>query len=185
MRDGEEPTDPEDPEEVDKTELEAKITEAEELNEGDYTEESWANLQTVLETATLVLADEDATQADVDEALENLVEAIEGLIEVEDPEDPELVEAIFLENALLRNFGHVKIQVKNIEGAAKYKVQYFLNDKEEGKVETWTKIMNIDGEDYESELIYCMPEDRVAIEIYAEDGEDLLHTFENVELTRQ
>ncbi len=187
MRDSEDP-DPEEP--VDKSELEAKIAEAEELNEEDYTEESWANLQAVLQAAISVFENEDATQVEVDEALDNLIAAIEGLEPVEEepePEDPDpqLIEVVFIENQFLRNFGYIRIQVDGIEGAAKYRVQFFLNDDAEGKVPEWTEIMNIEGDDYESNLIFYMPEDKLTIEIYAEDGETLLHTFENVVPTRQ
>lgn len=46
--------------------------------------------------------------------------------EVEEPEPgPKLVSAEFIENGLLRNFGNVKVEVANIEGAAKYRVKYF------------------------------------------------------------
>lgn len=190
VRDSEDPEDPEDPGEVDKEALEAKIAEAEGLDEKEYTEESWAELVEALEAARTVVADEDATQEDIEEAYTNLVNAIEGLELVEEepdpqPGDPQLVEAVFLEYPFLRNFGYVRIQVDGIEGAAKYRVQFFLNDDAEGKVPEWTEIMNIEGDDYESNLIFYMPEDKLTIEIYAEDGETLLHTFENVVPTRQ
>lgn len=186
--DPEEPEDPEDPEEVDKEALRNKIAEAKMYIEEEYTEDSWEALQTALQVAEAVVANEDATQVEVDEALDNLIAAIEGLEPVEEePEDPEpqLVEAVFLEYPFLRNFGYVRIQVDGIEGAAKYRVQFFLNDDAEGKVPEWTEIMNIEGDDYESNLIFYMPEDKLTIEIYAEDGETLLHTFENVVPTRQ
>ncbi|MCF6461453.1 hypothetical protein, partial [Clostridium sp. Cult3] len=129
-----------------------------------------------------VLEDDEATQEDVEQALADLNEAVEAL---EEKEGPQLVEAIFLEYPFLRNFGYVRIQVDGIEGAAKYRVQFFLNDDAEGKIPEWTEIMNIEGDDYESNLIFYMPEDKLTIEIYAEDGETLLHTFENVVPTRQ
>jgi hypothetical protein len=190
VRDSEDPDpeDPEDPEEVDKEALEAKIEEVANLNEQEYTEDSWANLQTALVAAEAVVANDDATQAEVDQALENLIAAIEGLEPVEEepePGEPQLVEAVFLENQFLRNFGYVRIQVVGIEGAAKYRVQFFLNDKDDGKIPEWTEIMNIEGDDYESNLIFYMPEDKLTIEIYAEDGEILLHTFRDVVPTRQ
>jgi hypothetical protein len=101
----------------------------------------------------------------------------------ENPDEPQLVEAIFLENNFIKNFGYVKLQVKNLEGAAKYRIQYFLNDKEKGRVPYWTEI--ITPNEYDKHLIYYLPGDALTIEYYAEDGTTLLHTFEKVVLTRQ
>ncbi|MGI6344649.1 MAG: hypothetical protein ACOX18_06240 [Bacillota bacterium] len=70
---------------VDKSELEAKVNEALDLNEDDYTEESWAAFAAALAAAEAVLADPEATQAEVDDALAALTAAIEGLKEVEEP----------------------------------------------------------------------------------------------------
>ena len=53
---------------------------------GDYTAESWAALTEALKAAQAVLADEDATQAEVDEALAALNAAIESLEEATEPE---------------------------------------------------------------------------------------------------
>lgn len=75
-----EPTDPE----VDKTALQNRVDEinGENLNEADYTQESWQVLQQALATADNVLNNAEATQADVDAALAALNEAREGLEEV-------------------------------------------------------------------------------------------------------
>ena len=72
---------------VDKTALAAAIAEAEALNEADYTEESWAALQTALADAENVLADNDATQDEVDAAKEALEAAVAALIPKPTPED--------------------------------------------------------------------------------------------------
>ncbi|MBN2981016.1 S-layer homology domain-containing protein [Cohnella algarum] len=69
---------------VDKTALKAKVTEINEENlqaEG-YTQESWQALQDAMEAAQTVLNNEDATQAEVDAALEALTAAREALEEV-------------------------------------------------------------------------------------------------------
>ena len=66
---------------VDKSELEAVIAEAEALNEADYTSGTWRTLEEELESARVIAADEDASQADVDEAADALRSAIDGLIE--------------------------------------------------------------------------------------------------------
>lgn len=103
----------------------------------------------------------------------------------EDPDpDPnpgaKLVKAELVEFPFLKNFGNVRIEVKDIDRAAKFRVKYFLNDAHDGKIPDWTEIFNIDEE---TSVIFYMPEDRLTIEIYAEDGEELLHTFTNVKLT--
>ncbi|WP_141336859.1 S-layer homology domain-containing protein, partial [Brevibacillus formosus] len=66
---------------VDKTKLQAKADEikAENLKEEEYTSASWAELKQALEKADAVLADPNATQQEVDEALSALKKAREGL----------------------------------------------------------------------------------------------------------
>ncbi|MFA1821833.1 M14 family zinc carboxypeptidase [Virgibacillus oceani] len=78
--DGDDPTDP-----VDKSALEEKIEEVSDLDASDYTEESWSTFASVLEEAENVLANEKATQEEVNDALADLLAAHAGL--VEDGED--------------------------------------------------------------------------------------------------
>ncbi|WP_440897469.1 endo-alpha-N-acetylgalactosaminidase family protein [Amphibacillus sp. Q70] len=75
---------------VDKTVLTAIVAAAESLNSAHYTDESYANLVNALEAALVVLADEEAIQADVDEVTTALVLAIADLVVdcSEDPEEP-------------------------------------------------------------------------------------------------
>ena len=73
---------------VDKSELKAAVDAAAQLVEGDYTAESWAPFAEALTAAEGVLADEDATAADVASALDALKTAQAGLVEV--PEEPEV-----------------------------------------------------------------------------------------------
>src|SRR5699024_4194049 len=54
--------------EVDKDDLEAAIEDANTYDSEDYTEESFAQLETALEEAEQVMSDEDATQDEVDAA---------------------------------------------------------------------------------------------------------------------
>ena len=68
--------------EVDKTELQAKITEAQALSETAYTPASWTALQQVLTTAVMVNEDPNASQVTVNAALEDLEGAITGLVPV-------------------------------------------------------------------------------------------------------
>lgn len=85
-------TDPEpDPEpEVDKSDLEAALADVEDYDSEDYTEESYATLTSAIEAAEGVLANEEATQEDVNNALATLNNAIESLVEIEEPEEPEV-----------------------------------------------------------------------------------------------
>jgi len=69
------------PEEMkaDKTALRAKVDEAADLQEANYTPESWEVFAQALESALAVLNDDEATQAEVDSALAELNAAIEAL----------------------------------------------------------------------------------------------------------
>ena len=63
----------------DKTDLRAAIAAAQALDEEDYTEESWAALESALANAQAVEANEDATQTQINAALASLKNASEGL----------------------------------------------------------------------------------------------------------
>ncbi len=64
---------------IDKSALEAAINTANGLKEDEFTSASWANLQTALEVAEGVRANEEATQDEVDNAVKSLHEALENL----------------------------------------------------------------------------------------------------------
>ncbi|MCI9079118.1 MAG: cellulase family glycosylhydrolase [Lachnospiraceae bacterium] len=66
--------------EAEKTKLESLIKEIEALNEGDYTAESWAVLNSALEDASAVLTDEQATLQELTSAKNALNEAKEALV---------------------------------------------------------------------------------------------------------
>lgn len=66
--------------EVDKKELQTKIEEAQALLETSYTQESWAVLQSALDTAITVNSDPDVSQEVVDTTLADLEDAIAGLV---------------------------------------------------------------------------------------------------------
>lgn len=74
--------------EINKSKLEELIKEAENLEEEDYTKESWNNLKEKLNLAKEVLAKDDVTQEEVDNAVKALSEAITGLVEKDDTEGP-------------------------------------------------------------------------------------------------
>ncbi|MBU5211840.1 S-layer homology domain-containing protein [Heyndrickxia oleronia] len=67
---------------VNKEPLQAKVDEAKDLDASDYTAETWAAYQEQVKAAQAVLVDEDATQEEVDQALEDLTAAQEALKEV-------------------------------------------------------------------------------------------------------
>lgn len=91
----EEPEEPTDPE-VDKSDLETLVEEANGYDSEDYTEESFAALTSALTVAEEVLEDDEATEEGVNTAIESLEAAISGLVEEQDPE----VDSEDLENAV-------------------------------------------------------------------------------------
>ena len=70
---------------VDKSELQAAIIEAEKLQEGDYTAESWSAFQTALAAARQVMDSETASQTQVDDALTALDNAVKALEKAPEP----------------------------------------------------------------------------------------------------
>ena len=77
----EDPTDPSDPvEQVDTTKLETLIAQAKALKKSNYSEKSWDDMQTALKAAEKVLANDKATQDEVDKETENLDKAIKALV---------------------------------------------------------------------------------------------------------
>lgn len=66
-------------EETDKTALQTAIDAAEALNSADYTEDSWAAMQTALENARKVMDDADAAQTEIDNAAAALKDAVNAL----------------------------------------------------------------------------------------------------------
>ena len=67
---------------VDKTALKAKLDEAAELDEDDYTPRSWAALPGVVSASQAVYDDAFALQTEIDAATQNLADAIDALVEV-------------------------------------------------------------------------------------------------------
>lgn len=79
------------PETIDKSKLEAGLADAKQgvagLNESDYTPESWKALQAAIAAADAVLADKNATQSDVDTAVDALAAAYKGLAKAQTSAD--------------------------------------------------------------------------------------------------
>jgi len=76
----EEPGEPEEPGKADKSALKKAIEDAESFKESDYTEDSWDAFQKALAAAKQVMEDDDATQAEVDEALADLNASVKALV---------------------------------------------------------------------------------------------------------
>ncbi|EEO33424.1 hypothetical protein MBAG_02376 [Coprobacillus sp. D7] len=78
---------------ADKTELLKAIEAAKDLVEKDYTSESWKTLQDALDAANKVVANKDATQEEIDAAVDAINDAIDKLeakpVEPEKPIEPE------------------------------------------------------------------------------------------------
>ncbi|WP_069989288.1 alpha-L-rhamnosidase C-terminal domain-containing protein [Massilioclostridium coli] len=72
---------------ADKSILEEVLAEANNIDANIYTEESYAVLQTAIAEANEVMANENASQEEVDIAVANLQTAIEGLTSIEEIED--------------------------------------------------------------------------------------------------
>lgn len=78
--------------EIDKEALQDKVDEIEDadLDESDYTEESWQVFQDALKKANEVLVDEDAKQEEIDEVLDILNKAFDGLEKIDGNDREEL-----------------------------------------------------------------------------------------------
>ena len=84
--------------EADTTALKEAVQKAEGLNEADYTADSWSAMQMELGEAKDILAKENPTQAEVDEATQHLNAAIEALVKT--GEQPVTVDTSSLEKAI-------------------------------------------------------------------------------------
>lgn len=73
---------------VDKTELNNEIKTADEMDTSAYTEESVAALQTAIDSAKTVAANENATKADVDAAVKAIKDAVAALVKKPSGSDP-------------------------------------------------------------------------------------------------
>ncbi len=166
------PVDPE----VDKTELAAAIVQAQTKNEEDYTVESWAPFEEALSLAIAVNNNEGATQEQVDEALLNLNVAMNALVEENIP-TPSIIATFH--KAFIANFGHVSVQVQNIERAAKFDVVFHLSDNPDGSENIeQTEVVDISQR---AGLIFYDPSqfNTITVRIY-DINNNLLYTFEDV-----
>ncbi|MBR1930053.1 MAG: S-layer homology domain-containing protein [Lachnospiraceae bacterium] len=68
--------------------LEAEVADAEAIDTDAYTEETVAALETALQEAKAVLENEEATEKEIQDALDKLEAAVAALVEKEEPEEP-------------------------------------------------------------------------------------------------
>lgn len=162
------PTPPTPPAKVDKEALKQKIAEAEELKEIDYTKESWDNLQSALNSAKVVAGKIDATQTEVDSALNNLVNAINGLVKTTE------IKAIleFTPDEILNEgfeLGKIRVYVAGIPNADKYSVEYSVRD-EKGSQTKLVKTQKAKIGEENPDLIQLGEGTQIKICIYDSEG---------------
>lgn len=80
---------PVEPDKADKSDLQELVDKYSELKEKDYTADGWKGYQEAMDTAKKVLADEDATQEEVDAASTVLKNAVDKLVKVDEQKKPE------------------------------------------------------------------------------------------------
>lgn len=110
----EEPSSPEPV--VNKSELIDAIDRAERMNKEDYTIETWEDLEIALETAIEVIDDLEATQSEVDRALEDLNAAIEGLEIKENSVEPSITNILPDQDISLKTGDTLKVSFNAPEG---------------------------------------------------------------------
>ena len=116
---------------VDKTELKAAIDDVANLNEDDYTKESWNVMQEVLVVAKTVFETEKVTNSQVENAKNNLLKAIDNLIQIETVETDKtaLKIALDLANAITdKDLANVVLVVVNEFKQARDKANEVYND---------------------------------------------------------
>lgn len=166
---------------INKSALEAKVAEVKALKEDDYTGATWSAVVNALTNAKAVLANEEATQEEVDNALKSLRVAVEAL-ELR-PEGPS-IDAKYKAFAMLDDSGFVVVKVFNLEGAVFYNVKYNMPPNAEGKIVTaetlgLTAIGNTRG----AGPIPYKYNKTITINIYDADKTPI-HVFEDVELIK-
>lgn len=162
---------------VDKTALVAAITTAQSLLEENYTPETWGALVIALNQAIVVNNDENATQDEVNNALNNLNAAINNLVEKPSGPAPTIV-VRYYPNDLINNMVDITIELRNLSRGAKFDVIYNNSDVGGSPVISTSPITEIG----ESVGIWYVPNGKyktITVRIY-DINENLLHTFNNI-----
>ena len=105
--------------EATKASLQAKVDEADKLNESDYTEESWANLKMELQESKDLLAKTDLLESEAAEQITHLTEAIDKLVKKESPVsiDTSALEAAIADAETLKESDYTKESWKALQSA--------------------------------------------------------------------
>ena len=105
--------------EATKASLQAKVDEADKLNESDYTEESWANLKMELQESKDLLAKTDLLESEAAEQITHLTEAIKTLVKKESPVsvDTSALEAAITEAKALKEADYTSDSWKAFQSA--------------------------------------------------------------------
>ena len=156
---------------VDKSELQAKNDSLKDIKQGDYTKNSYKALQTALLNAQTVLDNPDATQSDVDNALEELKETEANLKIVQGSR--KLTIELIGENGFTP-----PANIKFIRDNVRYNVQTVMFGNK-GEL-TWNLSGNEDVGDYE----FYLPEDSgyiatpgiVKVKVGKEDGTSVIES---------
>ena len=120
---------------ADTTALKAAVEQASALKEADYTADSWKAMQLELEEARELLAKENPTQAEVDEAIAHLNAAVQALVKAEVKDT-----LTFAKPKVTLYKGQKKAQTAKVTGKVKAPVYTSSNskiatvDKKTGKV---------------------------------------------------
>ena len=110
---------------ADKTKLYEAITESEKINLNLYTENSKAGLLSAIEAAKLIKANSEATQEEVDSALENINNAVNDLVKAADKSD--LVALVKKADAV--DINKYKDESGEVFSKALNEAKYILSDK--------------------------------------------------------
>lgn len=157
---------------VDKSSLGELISEAELLEEIDYTKETWSVFEEALTQAKIIYNNKESTQKQVNDALATLGKTISELIKVENNEAAIL--ARFIPTAV-KDFGYVEIQVRNIPKAMKYTITSKLSDGRD----TTTKIEVISKKS--ASLIFY--NEKITVTLY-DANDNLIEEYENILLIK-
>lgn len=161
---------------VDKTALSASIALAEEKLEDKYTPETWQVFALALQAAITVNNNAQATQEEVNTALNNLTIAMNALVEKPIGPTPTIVAKY--QPTFMNNFSFIYVTVGNLQDAAKFSVVYYIFDTNGLPKLTETKIYNINEK---TGMIFYNPSqfEAITVKIYNQN-QDLLHTFEGI-----
>ncbi|WP_277562347.1 discoidin domain-containing protein [Breznakia sp. PFB2-8] len=125
---------------VDKSELTSLIIIAEKYAEADYSAESWVKLETALAAAKTIVANDDATEAQVAKAYKDLFDAINGLERKINTEALER-EIAAVEKILANKAKYVASSIKGLPTALESAKNVLANGKTQAEIDAATKAL--------------------------------------------